>query len=187
MTAVRGPIKTHGMSDNTPVLTGWKAIAGHLKRDERTAMRWASERGLPVRRVPGGKRGPVYARPEEIALWLASGLRNSDPEGGRETFATAVGDYENLADTAPDEAGFAGSTTALTTSIDQGIDETAGTGAGLRRMRQWKSSVHKQGVMVLLAMLAGAAGAVASLDLRVPIRTNASPVTRCLSLASVPR
>lgn len=61
------------VSDNGPVLTGWKAIAAFLKRDQRTAMRWASERGLPIRRVPGGKRGSVYAVQAEIAEWLARG------------------------------------------------------------------------------------------------------------------
>lgn len=53
-------------------LNGWKAIAGHLKRDERTARRWAAEGGMPVHRIPGPGRGSVYALAEEIDAWLAT-------------------------------------------------------------------------------------------------------------------
>lgn len=54
------------------MLNGWKAIAAHLRRDERTAMRWAAERGLPVHRLPGRGRGSVYALADEIEGWLAA-------------------------------------------------------------------------------------------------------------------
>lgn len=55
------------------ILSGWKAIATHLRRNERTAMRWAQQRGMPVHRVPGGRHGPIYAVASEIAEWMASG------------------------------------------------------------------------------------------------------------------
>jgi DNA-binding transcriptional regulator YiaG len=42
-------------------LESWKEIAAYLRRSERTVMRWESERGLPVRRVPGLDRSLVYA------------------------------------------------------------------------------------------------------------------------------
>lgn len=51
-------------------LAGWKQIAANLGKDERTAKRWASERGLPVHRAPGTKRASVYAWPHEIEAWL---------------------------------------------------------------------------------------------------------------------
>lgn len=54
------------------MLNGWKAIAAYLRRDERTAMRWAAERGLPVYRTPGAGRGSVHALAEEIDAWLNS-------------------------------------------------------------------------------------------------------------------
>lgn len=54
------------------MLNGWKAIAAHLGREERTAMRWAQERGLPVHRAPGRGRGSVYALADEIDAWLAA-------------------------------------------------------------------------------------------------------------------
>lgn len=52
-------------------LDGWKSIARHLGRDERTVKRWEA-RGLPVHRVPGGARAPVYAVVGEIDRWLTT-------------------------------------------------------------------------------------------------------------------
>src|SRR5512140_122990 len=52
-------------------LDSWKEIARYIGRDVSTAIRWERERGLPVRRVPGGKRGSVYALTDEIDRWLA--------------------------------------------------------------------------------------------------------------------
>lgn len=54
------------------MLNGWKAIAAYLRRDERTAMRWATERGMPVHRSPGPGRGSIYALTGEIDAWLAA-------------------------------------------------------------------------------------------------------------------
>lgn len=55
--------------DTTDRLESWKEIASYVKRDERTAMRWA-QLGLPVHRLPGVKRGRVYAFTQEIDVWL---------------------------------------------------------------------------------------------------------------------
>lgn len=52
------------------MLNGWKAIAAYLRRDERTAMRWATEREMPVHRVPGPGRGSIYAIEDELDAWL---------------------------------------------------------------------------------------------------------------------
>ncbi len=51
-------------------LDTWKQIAGFLGRDERTAKRWEATRGLPVRRMPGG-RSTVFAYRAELAAWVA--------------------------------------------------------------------------------------------------------------------
>lgn len=51
-------------------LDSWKEIAEYVGRDVRTAIRWEAERGLPVHRVPGGKRGSVFAFTDEIDRWL---------------------------------------------------------------------------------------------------------------------
>jgi hypothetical protein len=63
-------------------LDSWKSIAEYLGRNVRTATRWAAERGLPVRRVPGGKRGAVFAFAEEIDAWLVSqDVATTQPDG----------------------------------------------------------------------------------------------------------
>lgn len=51
-------------------LHGWKAIAAFLRVDVRTARRWEAERALPVHRLPGDSRSPVWADPAELAQWL---------------------------------------------------------------------------------------------------------------------
>jgi len=64
-------------------LDSWKQIADHLGRDVTTAIRWERERGLPVRRLPGGKRQGVFAYSDEIDAWRDG--RSSEPnEGGAE-------------------------------------------------------------------------------------------------------
>lgn len=62
-------------------LDGWKAIGGHFGRDRTTVMRWAQQRGLPVRRLPGGKTGTVYAFVNELDSWAASQGDLNDPGG----------------------------------------------------------------------------------------------------------
>jgi hypothetical protein len=62
-------------------LESWKEIAAFIGRDERTAMRWAAQ-GMPVHRVPAGKRGRVFASRQEISQWLgrrADGSSQSVP------------------------------------------------------------------------------------------------------------
>lgn len=53
-------------------LTSWKEISAYIGRDVRTVARWERERGLPVRRVPGGRKSSVFAWTHEIDAWLAS-------------------------------------------------------------------------------------------------------------------
>jgi hypothetical protein len=52
-------------------LNGWKAIAGHFKRDRTTVMRWSQTRALPLYRVPGSGSSSVYAFSHELDEWLA--------------------------------------------------------------------------------------------------------------------
>lgn len=59
-------------------LDGWKTIATHLDKAERTVKRWEADRGLPIHRVPGGGRAAVYAIPAELDAWLDSN-RASEP------------------------------------------------------------------------------------------------------------
>jgi tetratricopeptide (TPR) repeat protein len=50
-------------------LDSWKEIAAFFGRDERTVKRWEKERGLPIHRLPGTARSPVFAYPEELLQW----------------------------------------------------------------------------------------------------------------------
>jgi tetratricopeptide (TPR) repeat protein len=62
---------TNGASGrNGRRLIGWKAIGQFLYCTERTARRWEAYRGLPVHRIPGGNRSPVWASPDELSQWL---------------------------------------------------------------------------------------------------------------------
>lgn len=54
----------------TSRLDSWKEIAAYLARDVSTVIRWEKEKGLPVHRLPGGKRQAVFGLREEIDLWL---------------------------------------------------------------------------------------------------------------------
>jgi eukaryotic-like serine/threonine-protein kinase len=51
-------------------LDSWKEIAAYLSRDVRTVIRWEKERGLPIHRVPGGKKNTVFAFTEKLDSWL---------------------------------------------------------------------------------------------------------------------
>jgi tetratricopeptide (TPR) repeat protein len=53
-------------------LDSWKEIATFFGRDERTAKRWEKDRSLPVHRVPGTRRGGVFAYTDELTNWLNS-------------------------------------------------------------------------------------------------------------------
>lgn len=61
---------SQGPSQSQRRLDSWKEIAAYLKHDLRTVQRWEGERGLPVHRVPGDKRGAVFAFPQELDTWL---------------------------------------------------------------------------------------------------------------------
>jgi len=59
-------------------LDSWKEIAAYLNRTERTVIRW-EKRGLPVRRVPGGKKQAVFAYKHELDGWLELGVVSEGP------------------------------------------------------------------------------------------------------------
>jgi len=63
--------KGHGSSSaGSRRLRSWKEIASYFGTDERTVKRW-EVRGLPVQRVPGGTRTPVYAETEALDQWMS--------------------------------------------------------------------------------------------------------------------
>ncbi|HEX8445255.1 MAG TPA: tetratricopeptide repeat protein, partial [Sphingomonas sp.] len=61
-------------------MDGWKAIGAHFGRDRTTAIRWARDRGLPIRSLPGGKTRTVYALRSELDAWAR--LHDTAPAQG---------------------------------------------------------------------------------------------------------
>ncbi len=54
------------------LLEGWKAIADHLRKTERTVQRWEKNKGLPVRRLRAAvpeEQPRVYAYKSELDAW----------------------------------------------------------------------------------------------------------------------
>lgn len=58
-------------------LSTWAEIAAYIGRDVRTARRYESERGLPVRRLPGA-RSTVYALTRDLDAWRAGGAPEAE-------------------------------------------------------------------------------------------------------------
>src|SRR6266404_5078000 len=61
-----------GNSTDNVRLDSWKEIAAYLHRDIRTVIRWEKEKGLPIHRIPGGKRQAVFTYQNELDTWLIS-------------------------------------------------------------------------------------------------------------------
>jgi serine/threonine-protein kinase len=61
-------------------LESWKEIAAYLGREVRTVQRWATDRGLPVHRLPGGVRPRVFSTKPELDAWLQEGSPPKRPE-----------------------------------------------------------------------------------------------------------
>ncbi len=61
-------------------LVGWASIGAYVGRDARTAQRYERERGLPVRRMPGGGRSTVFALRDELDGWLLEDEARDLPE-----------------------------------------------------------------------------------------------------------
>ena len=66
------------MQQSPARIDGWKAIAAHFGRDRTTVMRWARDRDLPIRRVPGGGTASVYAYGDDLDRWLARATLPAD-------------------------------------------------------------------------------------------------------------
>jgi hypothetical protein len=75
---------------NDERLDSWKEIAAYLGRDLRTVRRW-EEKGLPVRRVPGGERRAVFAYRREIDAWMAGQEESSTAEPRLEVVPSVAG------------------------------------------------------------------------------------------------
>ncbi len=70
--------------DSGELLEGWKAIADHLDKTERTVQRWEKTKGLPVRRLKGGtpeEQSRVFAYKSELDAWWAEKLTRNEYVG----------------------------------------------------------------------------------------------------------
>ncbi len=75
-------------------LDSWKAIAEYLGVEVRSVQRWEKERGLPAHRVPGDRRGRVFAYPSDLDTWLKSGTQAdiaAGPETSERSYVTEAG------------------------------------------------------------------------------------------------
>lgn len=81
-------------------LSAWKEIADYFGVSVRTVQHWEEERGLPVRRLPGGGRGRVFARISELEEWKQSfglaagekdGVPGSPPPAGQDDARSLIG------------------------------------------------------------------------------------------------
>lgn len=86
------------MADQKTRLDSWKAIAQYLGRDERTVQRWELDRGLPVHRLPGAKRGGIFAYAAELDVWMtrrpvleADGREELEGSAGNDAGAAEAG------------------------------------------------------------------------------------------------
>jgi len=66
------------MNERGTLLSSWKEIAAYLGVSVRTTQKWEAERGLPVRRIPGG-RGRVMVSTAELSSWLESRATTPPP------------------------------------------------------------------------------------------------------------
>ena len=146
----RGPIGNGdlGVAVSTQkTLVGWKAIAAYLSRDERTAMRWALHRGMPVKRIAGQARSSVYAWPDDLDAWL-----------GRPDALTPTADTAGAADTveAADTTGAADPDALADAQMPTAI------AAAQRRWQPWpvRRVVIAAGLLVAAAAVAAWMGLV---------------------------
>src|SRR5579863_259059 len=84
-------------------LVSWKEIASWLDHAERTVKRWERERGLPVHRVPGGKRGSVFAYTSELQAWLLNEQNKEALEAAGDR-ADESPDQDEVPPVVPDDA-----------------------------------------------------------------------------------
>ena len=73
-------VQQPGLEDED-LLEGWKAIADHLNKTERTVQRWEKAKALPVRRLKSASsedQGRVFAYKTELDAWWQEKLTRPD-------------------------------------------------------------------------------------------------------------
>ena len=101
------------MGEHSGRLDSWKEIATYLDRDVRTAMRWAKDQGLPVRRVGGGRGRSVFAFSDELDAWLLGHPALGSTPPAQPVTPTVTPPTPPLATIAPAAAGASVKTTTV--------------------------------------------------------------------------
>lgn len=159
-----------------PRLDGWKDIATHLGKSERTVKRWEADRGLPIHRVPGGGGASVYAHAGELDEWLRSSKAS---EGESPEFPEAA---KHSAEPAPYPA--AAAAPALADLAFQPVVEAADEPARsswLARRRPWVLALSASlpiGLLLLAAVLRTGSASPSA---------RSTPFSRRIEPASEPR
>jgi hypothetical protein len=108
-------------------LNSWKEIADYLERDVRTAVRWEKKKGLPIHRIPGGRRRAIFAYRGEIDAWLLSAEKAQvAAEPARDGSACMEDESSGLAMPDGPANGRSGGETRLGTSRIAGLAGLAG-------------------------------------------------------------
>lgn len=81
---------TDGDSHRAGRLKSWKEIAAFFGTDERTVRRWATGRGMPVNRIPGGARSTVYAEIAELERWMSGPKEGAKVAGAHPPVGSAA-------------------------------------------------------------------------------------------------
>lgn len=85
------------------MIDSWKGIAAYLGKDVSTVMRWERSRGLPVHRLPGGRKATIYALAAELDAWRRGASEPAVPtppaearQGNAPAPSIAVLPFDNL-------------------------------------------------------------------------------------------
>jgi hypothetical protein len=132
--------------DHPERLDGWKAIAGHLGRDVRTAQRWQRERRLPVHHVPGRKSGGVFALASELDAWLLQ------PAGPDDAAARQRSDSSGAASSTGPEPPPSGS---IDTRGPGTLSDTTAEQAHISRLRRARWLIAAPAAVIALTLLVG--------------------------------
>jgi hypothetical protein len=147
--------------ENSARLDSWKDIATYLRRDVRTVIRWEKEKGLPVRRVPGGQRKAVFAYTSELDAWLTD--EESEPQGLK---SISIGLADGMAETVPFP-----SRPSPAASFARHVLEADTRGSNSRRLR-WPYYVALVAIVIVAILVVALESRTSSSGPNFPVRVG---------------
>jgi Tol biopolymer transport system component len=133
-------------------LDSWKDIAAYLNRDVRTVIRWEHEKGLPVHRVPGGKRQAVFAYKHEIDKWLVGQPANGNHGGSDASENRALVDKGTSVGISSAAAAVREQTSDSANLIEEG--DAGGSALFGVEIAKRKKASHKKTIIAVLGLAA---------------------------------